>query len=83
MSRSARTIRNRGPRRGREADPFLSGELPITDVVGVEDVSDCWFTKEDCPGCVAKTDGLGRLPIGDCGPDCLMRRERERHRGLR
>lgn len=30
--------------------------------------------KEDCPGCVAGRDEHGRMPIGLCGPDCLMRR---------
>lgn len=29
--------------------------------------------KEDCPGHVAGRDELGRYPIGDCGPDCLLR----------
>ena len=32
--------------------------------------------KEDCPGHVAQRDSIGRLPIGDCGPDCLIRRYR-------
>lgn len=29
--------------------------------------------KTDCPGHVAGRDELGRYPIGDCGPDCLVR----------
>lgn len=32
--------------------------------------------KSDCAGHVAGTDSIGRMPIGDCGPDCLMRRHR-------
>jgi hypothetical protein len=32
--------------------------------------------KEDCPGHVAGRDEIGRYPIGDCGPDCLLRRYR-------
>jgi hypothetical protein len=32
--------------------------------------------KRDCPGHVAGTDSIGRMPIGDCGPDCLIRRHR-------
>lgn len=29
--------------------------------------------KTDCPGHVAGRDDLGRYPVGDCGPGCLMR----------
>lgn len=29
--------------------------------------------KTDCPGHIAGRDSIGRLPVGDCGPDCLMR----------
>jgi hypothetical protein len=36
-----------------------------------------WSHKEDCPGCVKKRDKLGRMPIGFCGPDCLMRKVRD------
>lgn len=32
--------------------------------------------KQDCPGHVAGVDSIGRWPIGDCGPDCLLRRYR-------
>lgn len=32
--------------------------------------------KKDCPGHVAGRDEIGRYPIGDCGPDCLLRRYR-------
>lgn len=32
--------------------------------------------KTDCPGHAAGVDELGRWPVGDCGPDCLMRRYR-------
>lgn len=33
-------------------------------------------TKADCPGHVAGVDSIGRWPIGDCGPDCVLRHYR-------
>lgn len=35
-----------------------------------------WLTRDDCKTCNAQRDELGRLPIGLCGPDCLMARPR-------
>lgn len=35
-----------------------------------------WRTRDDCPTCAAQRDEHGRLPIGLCGPTCLMARPR-------
>jgi hypothetical protein len=32
--------------------------------------------KHDCPGHAARRDSIGRLPVGDCGESCVMRRYR-------
>lgn len=40
-------------------------------------------TRDDCPTCNEKRDAIGRLPIGFCGPDCLMAKEREQRLALK
>lgn len=36
-----------------------------------------WPKRDECPGCAAGRDALGRLPVGFCGPDCLARKTRD------
>lgn len=56
----------------------------IDDVLASFDIDDlAALTKEDCPTCVTRRDEHGRMPIGLCGPECLMVKKREllqRHR---
>lgn len=62
-----------GPRRGPRFGTSRSA-LAVA-AIRFESVGDA-PRKTDCPGHVAQIDSIGRLPIGDCGPDCLIRRYR-------
>lgn len=62
-----------GPRRGPRFGTSISAQYRAG--IAAESVGDA-PRKTDCPGHAARVDNLGRWPIGDCGPDCLMRRYR-------
>lgn len=47
---------------------------PASPLLSVVEVLPEWHTRDECPTCSAKRDALGRLPVGLCGPFCLMAR---------
>lgn len=56
--------------RARRSQPPRLGSVPGS-TVEIREVGPP--RKTDCPGHIAGRDSVGRYPVGDCGPDCLIR----------